>query len=543
MKCSAALNYIILSSGVLSVANAFSDAPIIRVYRHDHHNLISDRRRRNNGNINHQLQLHTAIKATSSTSESTNPAFLQTTVSTREELQKMTVKQLKSYIDMHSIPIPKDISVSKHLKLKKDVVEFIWNHISTTTLNSNGVNGEPYNNAEINNGLNGQQQVNGNTSADSIVEGESAAISKKKRMNNQSVMGRTGMPPLPTIPDDDEGEVNKDAAKSSPYVLTPKDRIVLDVLNRYPPLHESIINACSLNDNLPIEEITTSNIEHCNLSSINYAVPTGIGEEDIRHTYHPMVSNITQSDLDLVFIGTASCTPGVTRGVSCTAIRVNWRSSRSRNDGDGLNDKQKKSKKQKEEYSSPTTGGTWLFDCGESTQLSIQRTTSIKPGKISKIFITHCHGDHSFGLPGLLCLMGTDRNKSDPPIEIYGPEGLRMWLRVAIRYSVSRVVPNYRVHELLDVPMAPEWEEGHRKNGRFYYQINKANVNRKRGWGMQGLAGEDPVSWISRAPMINLEVSYILCALKSINMYFIYLHYLCVKHTSLSYSHLRTLAK
>ena len=46
--------------------------------------------------------------------------------------------------------------------------------------------------------------------------------------------------------------------------------------------------------------------------------------------------------------------------------------------------------------------------------------------------------------------MGTDRDQNDPPIEIYGPEGLRMWLRVAIRYSVSRVVPPYRVHELMD---------------------------------------------------------------------------------------------
>jgi hypothetical protein len=46
--------------------------------------------------------------------------------------------------------------------------------------------------------------------------------------------------------------------------------------------------------------------------------------------------------------------------------------------------------------------------------------------------------------------MGTDRDKDDPPIDIYGPEGLRMWLRVAIRYSVSRIVPPYRVHELMD---------------------------------------------------------------------------------------------
>lgn len=193
-----------------------------------------------------------------------------------------------------------------------------------------------------------------------------------------------------------------------------------------------------------------------------------------------------------------------------------------------------------------SSGGTWLFDCGEATQLSVQKTTSIKPGKITKIFLTHCHGDHSFGLPGLLCLMGTDRDHDSPPVEIYGPEGLRMWLRVAIRYSVSRVVPPYRVHELMDVPMAPEWVEGHRKNGRFYYQWrssrgddddiydnanddndeNDGDVGRSRGkatrgntavggsgkarkrWGMQGLAGGDPVSWISRAPMMNLEVSF-----------------------------------
>jgi ribonuclease Z len=182
--------------------------------------------------------------------------------------------------------------------------------------------------------------------------------------------------------------------------------------------------------------------------------------------------------------------------------------------------------------------GTWLVDCGESTQLSIQKTTSIKPGKISKIFITHCHGDHSFGLPGLLCLMGTDRDRDAPPIEIYGPEGLRMWLRVAIRYSVSRIgkymhklhlviiisplcsltqegetkssgntfsVPPYRVHELMDVPMAPEWEQGHRRNGRYYFQWKREGGGYR--WGNKGLAGEDQFSWISRAPMMNLEPS------------------------------------
>jgi ribonuclease Z len=49
----------------------------------------------------------------------------------------------------------------------------------------------------------------------------------------------------------------------------------------------------------------------------------------------------------------------------------------------------------------------------------MQRTPSIRPGRISLIFVMHCHGDHLFGLLGLLCLMGTDRTRDDPPVEIY----------------------------------------------------------------------------------------------------------------------------
>lgn len=103
--------------------------------------------------------------------------------------------------------------------------------------------------------------------------------------------------------------------------------------------------------------------------------------------------------------------------------------------------------------------------------------------------------------------MGQDRDRrTSPTIDIYGPEGLRTWLRVAIRYSVSRVVPNYRVHELKDIPIAPEWVFNKRAN-RYIYRGLHNKHDHSHPWGYQGLAGEDPVSWISQADKMNLEPS------------------------------------
>ncbi|EED87469.1 predicted protein [Thalassiosira pseudonana CCMP1335] len=390
-------------------------------------------------------------------------------ITSRSSLEKMTVKQLKEYIQENDMEVPRGAS----LKLKKDIIAFIWGY----TAGDGGAN-------DGGDGVKGKEEEFGG--AESFLnESSNSDVTRQpqKRKPTKLSIG-TGMPPLPSQPTSSssslEDSINdNNQEEDEPYYLTPKDRIVLHVLDRYPPLHDAIISACSTSNtdtNTPtIDTITTSNIDQCDLNSLSYTTPNGLGENDMRQTYHPLLANATQTDLDLVFIGTASCTPGVTRGVSCTALRLNWRSHKV---VDGK-------------------------DVG--FKLSIQRTSSIKPGKVSKIFITHCHGDHSFGLPGLLCLMGTDRDRDAPPIDIYGPEGLRMWLRVAIRYSVSRVVPPYRVHELMDVPMAPEWEQGHRRNGRFYYQLKNEGGGRR--WGNKGLAGEDAVSWISRAPMMNLEPS------------------------------------
>lgn len=74
----------------------------------------------------------------------------------------------------------------------------------------------------------------------------------------------------------------------------------------------------------------------------------------------------------------------------------------------------------------------WLFDCGEATQHQILHT-SLKPRKIEKIFITHLHGDHIFGLPGLLGSRSFQGGTSD--LTVYGPKGIRAFLEAALQLS------------------------------------------------------------------------------------------------------------
>src|SRR3989344_4860893 len=61
-----------------------------------------------------------------------------------------------------------------------------------------------------------------------------------------------------------------------------------------------------------------------------------------------------------------------------------------------------------------------MFDCGEGAQRQL-RLANVKPTKITKILLSHWHGDHILGLPGLLQTIGSENYEGT--LEIYGPKG------------------------------------------------------------------------------------------------------------------------
>ena len=117
--------------------------------------------------------------------------------------------------------------------------------------------------------------------------------------------------------------------------------------------------------------------------------------------------------MEITFLGTSSGVPTRSRNVSSVALRL------------------------------PQRAEVWLFDCGEGTQHQLQRS-ELKSSQIRRIFVTHMHGDHTFGLMGLIAscgLAGTGQ-----PIDIYGPEGLREYLQAAAKYSYMNLGSRIRIH-------------------------------------------------------------------------------------------------
>lgn len=111
------------------------------------------------------------------------------------------------------------------------------------------------------------------------------------------------------------------------------------------------------------------------------------------------------SDLKLTFLGTGAGSPSTTRNVS--AVALNW----------------------------VQMGALWLFDAGEGTQQQVLRAP-VRLSQLEQIYVTHLHGDHVFGLPGLLASRSSAQDL-ETPVTLFGPPGLEEWLRVTLRLTAT----------------------------------------------------------------------------------------------------------
>ncbi|GGE54182.1 ribonuclease Z [Priestia taiwanensis] len=100
-------------------------------------------------------------------------------------------------------------------------------------------------------------------------------------------------------------------------------------------------------------------------------------------------------------------------------------------------------------------GTTWLFDCGEATQHQVLHT-NVRLRKVEKIFISHLHGDHIFGLPGLLGSRSFQGGEDE--LTVYGPKGLKDFIEVSLRVSNTHI--KYPLH-IVEIEEGVIFEDDH----------------------------------------------------------------------------------
>lgn len=106
--------------------------------------------------------------------------------------------------------------------------------------------------------------------------------------------------------------------------------------------------------------------------------------------------------MDIIFLGTSSGTPTKTRNVTAIAILE-------------------------------SKGRDWcLIDCGEATQHQLLHT-KLSLNSLSAIFITHVHGDHCYGLPGLLA--SAAMNGRTKVLTIVAPFGIKQWYEATLTHT------------------------------------------------------------------------------------------------------------
>ncbi|KAI9346227.1 beta-lactamase-like protein [Obelidium mucronatum] len=233
--------------------------------------------------------------------------------------------------------------------------------------------------------------------------------------------------------------------------------------------------------------------------------------------------------MDITFLGTASAQPSPTRNHSALAFRCD--------------------------------GEVWLVDCGEATQHQLihlnnnpslfvsdpEELLSSKPesnhapklSKLTNIFLKHLHGDHCFGLPGLLCTAGAvvrlSSNEQDQQpkntIHIFGPRGVKAYVRNVLDASMSRIGRGIVIHELLlptDNPSTQTTTTPHidETEGQDFHALNisssTATSETAEGWYWNIITGStDPKSAsLSNAKKITVQAAPIQHTVPTVGYFF-----------------------
>ena len=292
---------------------------------------------------------------------------------TKDMLKKFTVKQLKEKIKALNLPFK-----TSQLKLKNDIIDFLYEkHYSTSSSSSSSSSSAS---GHDHNDHNDHNERHNDTMYKISSHDNDDEIRIQSSHNDSNTSSHQDDNQHKQISIDPPSSSSSNNAAPSQNTVSPRDIIFEHVMKRYPPLRDLQKFAESTDieqggdDSNSNQDNKQSNNSHFGqFESILSRNPhiskslTGLGELDVRQEYHPMLKSMTSSDLDIVTVGTASCVPGVTRGVSCTALRLQWRRNNQQNNNDSKPN-QKDVKKSVD--NGMTTGGIWIFDCGESTQVS-----------------------------------------------------------------------------------------------------------------------------------------------------------------------------
>ena len=101
---------------------------------------------------------------------------------------------------------------------------------------------------------------------------------------------------------------------------------------------------------------------------------------------------------------------------------------------------------------------SYLIDCGEGCQMQLSKY-KVKRSKINQIFISHLHGDHIFGLPGVLTSYALQSRESD--LTVYGPPGIKQYIDVVLEVSESHLPYLLHVEEIVPNGIEKIFEDKH----------------------------------------------------------------------------------